>query len=53
MNPIKLTFSVEQVNMILSALGNAPYVQVAALIAEIQKQAQSQVAAEGASEKPE
>ena len=37
-------FTIEQTNMILSALGNAPYVQVAALIAEIQKQAQGQVA---------
>jgi hypothetical protein len=40
---ITLSLNVDQVNMVLAALGNAPYVQVAALVAEIQKQAQSQL----------
>jgi len=38
-----LDLSVEQINLILAALGNAPYAQVAPLIAEIQKQGQSQL----------
>lgn len=40
---MKLELSVEQINLVLAALGNAPYAQVANLIAEIQKQAQSQI----------
>jgi hypothetical protein len=43
MDTINLSLSVDKVNMILAALGNAPYVQVANLIAEIQGQAQSQI----------
>lgn len=38
-----LTLTLEQINVIMSALGNAPYVQVSALIAEIQKQGQEQL----------
>lgn len=44
MNTITLSLTVEQINLVLTALGNAPYVQVASLIAEIQKQGQEQVA---------
>mgnify|MGYP006270705117 CR=1 FL=1 len=38
-----LELTVEQVNIILQALGNAPYVTVAPIIAEIQKQGQQQL----------
>jgi len=38
-----LNLTVDQINIILNALGNAPYVQVSAVIAEIQKQAAPQV----------
>lgn len=44
---MKLELTIEQINMILNALGAAPYVQVAPLIAEIQRQAQAQVTKEG------
>jgi len=37
-----LELTVDQINIILQALGNAPYVQVAPVIAEIQKQAAPQ-----------
>ena len=46
---MKLELTVEQVNIILNALGNAPYIQVAPVIAEIQKQGQEQLSTE---EKP-
>lgn len=36
-------FTVEQINLILNALGNMPYVQVAGMISNIQKQAQDQI----------
>lgn len=45
-----LTLTVDQINIILNALGNAPYVQVSALIAEIQKQGQEQLAASAPAE---
>ena len=38
-----LDLTIDQINVIMSALGNAPYVQVAPVIAEIQKQAAPQV----------
>lgn len=38
-----LNLTLEQINVIMSALGNAPYVQVSALIAEIQRQGQEQL----------
>jgi len=38
----KLTFSTDLVNGILQYLGSRPYVETAGLIAEIQKQAQTQ-----------
>jgi len=38
-----LELTIEQINIIMGALGNAPYVQVAPVIAEIQKQVQPQV----------
>jgi hypothetical protein len=38
-----LELTIDQINIIMSALGNAPYVQVAPVIAEIQKQAAPQV----------
>ena len=43
MPDITFTVSLEHANIILNALGNAPYVQVAPVIAEIQKQAAPQV----------
>jgi hypothetical protein len=38
-----LELTIDQINIIMQALGNAPYVQVAPVIAEIQKQAAPQV----------
>ena len=38
-----LDLTLEQINVIMSALGNAPYITVAPVIAEIQKQAQPQI----------
>jgi len=43
MNSIKFEFTIEQTNMIMAALVRLPYEAVAPLIAEIQKQADSQV----------
>ena len=40
---IKLELELAEVNGILNALGQMPFVQVQALIAKIQSQAQSQV----------
>jgi hypothetical protein len=40
---MNLELTIEQVNVIMQALGNAPYIQVAPVIAEIQKQAAPQV----------
>ena len=40
---MNLELTIEQVNIIMSALGNAPYITVAPVIAEIQKQAQPQL----------
>ena len=40
---MNLELTIEQVNIIMQALGNAPYVTVAPVIAEIQKQAQPQI----------
>ena len=41
---MKLELTIDEVNVIMQALGNAPYVQVAALIQKIREQAQPQVA---------
>jgi hypothetical protein len=40
---MKLELTIEEVNIILQALGNAPYVQVANVIQKIRDQAQPQV----------
>jgi hypothetical protein len=40
---MNLELTIEQVNIIMSALGNAPYIQVSPVIAEIQKQAAPQL----------
>jgi hypothetical protein len=48
---MKLELTIEQVNIIMSALGNCPFLQVEAVINEIRKQAQSQLAPK--SEPPE
>jgi len=42
---MNLELTIDQINVIMSALGNAPYIQVAPVIAEIQKQAAPQVQA--------
>ena len=42
---MKLELTIVEVNTIMQALGNAPYVQVAELIQKIREQAQPQVAA--------
>jgi len=43
MRDIKLTLSLEEVNCILSALGDKPFVQVVTLIAKVRDQADPQV----------
>ena len=43
---IKLELTVEEVNGILQALGNAPYAQVVALVEKIRAQATPQVQAQ-------
>ena len=40
---IKLEFSIDEVNQIMAALGNMPYVQVAALVDKIKSQAVPQL----------
>ena len=40
---MRLDLTIEQINVIMQALGNAPYITVAPVIAEIQKQAAPQV----------
>ena len=40
-----LDLTIDQINIIMQALGNAPYIMVAPVIAEIQKQAAPQVQA--------
>ena len=39
-----LDLTLEQINIIMSALGNAPFVQVEGIINEIRKQVQPQLA---------
>jgi hypothetical protein len=43
MSDIKLTLTVDEVNRVLGALGDKPFVQVVDLITKIRTQAQSQV----------
>ena len=40
---MQLDLTIDQINVIMQALGSGPYVQVAPVIAEIQKQAAPQV----------
>ena len=42
---MNLELTIDQINVIMQALGNAPYITVAPVIAEIQKQAAPQVQA--------
>jgi hypothetical protein len=42
---MKLELTIEEINVIMQALGNAPYAQVAALVQKIREQVQPQVAA--------
>ena len=55
MNKINLTFTLEEVNGVLNALGMQPYAQVQPLIAKIQTQGstQLQAAQNGQAEVPE
>jgi len=41
---VKLELTVEQINLVMQALGNAPYVQVEGIINEIRKQIVPQLA---------
>lgn len=45
---MQLDLTIEQINVIMSALGNSPFIQVEALINEIRKQVQQQFAPEKA-----
>jgi hypothetical protein len=47
MENITLQLSIEEVNMLLTSLGNQPYVQVYGLIQKIQQQATVQLPASG------
>ena len=40
---IKLSLTIEEVNGVMQALGNMPYVQVAALVEKVRSQAAPQV----------
>ena len=40
---MKLDLTIQEINMILQALGNAPYAQVFELVQKIREQAQAQV----------
>jgi len=41
---MRLELTIEQINVIMSALGNAPFIQVEGIINEIRKQVQPQLA---------
>jgi len=41
---MQLDLTIDQINVIMAALGNAPFVQVEGLINEIRKQVQPQLA---------
>ena len=41
---MRLELTIDQINVIMSALGNAPFIQVEGLINEIRKQVQPQLA---------
>ena len=43
---MKLELTIQEINVIMQALGNAPYVQVADLVNKIREQVQPQVATE-------
>lgn len=43
---MKLDLTLPEINVILQALGNAPYAQVFELVQKIREQAQAQVSAE-------
>ena len=45
MNEINITFTLEEVNSVLNALGTQPYAQVQPLIAKIQTQGSAQLQA--------
>ncbi|MCA9539034.1 MAG: hypothetical protein KC620_09095 [Myxococcales bacterium] len=44
MNPLTLKLSLEEINLILEALGTQPYIRVHETIARIQQQARAQLA---------
>ena len=41
---MRLELTIDQINVIMSALGNAPFIQVEGIINEIRKQVQPQLA---------
>ena len=43
---MRLELTIEQINLIMSSLGNAPFIQVEGIINEIRKQVQPQLAPE-------
>jgi hypothetical protein len=47
---MKLDLTIQEINLILQALGNAPYAQVFELVQKIREQAQAQVNASTAEE---
>jgi len=45
MKEINLSLTVDELNLILEAIGQLPFVKVYALVAKVQKQAQEQLSA--------
>ena len=53
MNTIKLELNIDEVNMVLEALGQLPFARVYALIGRIQEQAHAQLRPSSPEEQPE
>jgi hypothetical protein len=53
MNTIKLELNIDEVNMVLEALGQLPFARVYALIGRIQEQAHAQIQAASAPAQPQ
>ena len=53
MNPIELSLTLDEVNLVLEALGQQPYARVHLLIARIHRQATTQLPQDGATPDPQ
>ena len=52
MQTIRLEFTVDEINIILEALGEQPYIKVSQLIGKIQQQASQQLQAAQSDQQP-